>query len=279
MAASPPRLPTDRECERFWSDGAVALRGVYQDEWVDLLRRGVDRAMASEGRYSRRIQGEDEPVFFTDYLASDRVPDLKRFALEGPAAELSARIMNSRRANFLFDGIFVKEPGATKASVWHQDQPYYCVEGRQVVVLWAPLDPVPAAASLRCVRGSHRWGQAFRPVRFRDGGDFGRGEDDGFTDPPDVEAEHGDRLLGWDLEPGDVVAFHGMTIHGAAGNPQRSARRRATNTTWVGDDTVYVRHPGVMEPDFPDCGLAPGDPLDCPRFPRVFDADRRDAAR
>ena len=93
---------------------------------------------------------------------------------DAPIAELAASIMRSERANFLFDGIFVKEPGSTKPSAWHQDQPYYCVEGRQICVLWAPLDPCPASVSLRCVKGSHNWGKAFRPVRFRDLGDFGR---------------------------------------------------------------------------------------------------------
>lgn len=271
MPARPARLPTEREIAAYEADGAVALRGVYRNEWIDLLRRGVDEAMRTSDRYSRRIQDEGEPEFFTDYIASDRVPALKRFALEGPAAELSAALMRSKRANFLFDGVFVKEPGAVKPSVYHQDQPYYCVEGRQIVVLWAPLDPVPADVCLRCVRGSHTWGTAFRPVRFRDGGDFGRAAADGYLDPPDVERDHADKLLAWDLEPGDVVAFHGMTIHGAPGNPRTNARRRATNTTWVGDDAVYAERPGEMEPDFPDCGLEEGDPLDCDRFPRVFE--------
>ncbi len=271
MAIHPARLPSREEIAAFEADGAVALKGVYQPEWVELLREGVDEAMRTCDRYARRIQDEGEPDFFTDYIASDRVPALKRFALEGPAAELSAAIMRSKRANFLFDGVFVKEPGVAKRSVWHQDQPYYCVEGRQIVVIWAPLDPVPAETSLQCVKGSHTWGTAFRPIKFRDGSSFGRDAEHGYMEPPDVEADHVDKLLKWELEPGDVIAFHGMTIHGAPGNPGPN-RRRATNTTWVGDDTVYIERPGVMEPDFPDCGLKDGDPLDCDRFPRVFDA-------
>lgn len=271
MPARPVRLPDEAEIARYEADGACVLRGVYGREWVALLRDGVAQAMASCGRYSRRIQDKGDPVFFTDYLASDRVAALKRFALEGPAGELAAALMRSRRANFLFDGVFVKESGASKPSLYHQDQPYYCVEGRQIVVLWAPLDRVPAEVSLRCVKGSHRWPLPLAPLRFRDGGGFGRGSE-GHAAPGDIEARHGGDLLSWELEPGDVVAFHGMTVHGAPGNPQTDRRRRATNTTWVGDDAVYVERPGIMEPDFPDCGLRPGEPLDCPRFPRVFEA-------
>jgi ectoine hydroxylase-related dioxygenase (phytanoyl-CoA dioxygenase family) len=271
MAAHPARQPTEAEIRTLEEDGAVALRGVYQPEWVELLREGVAEAMRTSDRYTRRME-DGGATFFTDYVASSRVAALKRFALEGPAAELGGRLMRSKRANFLFDGIFVKEPGSTKPTAWHQDQPYYCVQGRQNVVLWAPLDPCPASVSLHCVKGSHTWGKAFRPIKFRDGADFGRDADDGYLDPPDVEREHGDRIMSWDLEPGDVVAFHGMTIHGAPGNLDNPHRRRATNTTWVGDDGIYIERPGVMEPDFPDCGLKPGDPIDSAYFPRVFDA-------
>ena len=271
MPAHPIRDVTEDEIRAFEADGCVAVRGVYQPDWIELLKEGVAEAMRTKGFYSRRME-EAGAVFFTDYIASDRVAALKRFALEGPGAEVGAALMRSKRANFLFDGIFVKEPGVTKRSVWHQDQPYYCVEGSQIVVLWAPLDPCPASVSLQCVKGSHTWGKAFRPIRFRDGGDFGRATADGYMDPPDVEREHADRIVSWDLEPGDVVAFHGMTIHGAPGNSQTDMPRRATNTTWVGDDTVYIKRPGIMEPDFPDCTLKPGDPLDGDRFPRVFTA-------
>ena len=62
-----------------------------------------------------------------------------------------------------------------------------------------------------------------------------------------------------------------MTVHGARGNPGPH-RRRATNTTWGGDDGVYTVRPGTMEPDFADCGLLPGNPIDSDHFPRVFDA-------
>jgi ectoine hydroxylase-related dioxygenase (phytanoyl-CoA dioxygenase family) len=65
--------------------------------------------------------------------------------------------------------------------------------------------------------------------------------------------------------------LHGMCIHGAPGNCQKHASRRAVATTWVGDDAVYVERPGEMEPDFSDRGLKPGDPLDEPAFPRVFE--------
>jgi len=61
----------------------------------------------------------------------------------------------------------VKEPGTRQATPWHQDQPYYNVNGRQNVSFWIPVDPVPLASTLRFVAGSHActW---YKPRTFRD---------------------------------------------------------------------------------------------------------------
>ena len=42
---------------------------------------------------------------------------------------------------------------------WHQDQPYYCVDGADTVSLWIPLDVVPRERTLEFVGGSHSWGK------------------------------------------------------------------------------------------------------------------------
>ena len=49
-----------------------------------------------------------------------------------------------------------KEPGTSKETPWHQDAPYYFVEGEQTVVSGSPVDPV-REATLRTIAGSHQW--------------------------------------------------------------------------------------------------------------------------
>ena len=46
----------------------------------------------------------------------------------------------------------------------------------------------------------------------------------------------------------DCIVFHGLTIHGAPGNPSSQRRRRAISTTRLGDDTTYVERAGLVEP-------------------------------
>ena len=57
MAAHPARQPTEAEIRQFEEDGAVALKGVYQPRWIELLRAGVDVAMATSDRYRGASRG------------------------------------------------------------------------------------------------------------------------------------------------------------------------------------------------------------------------------
>ena len=64
--------------------------------------------------------------------------------------------------------VLVKEPGTLEPTPWHHDQPYYFVDGTQIVSLWIPLDPVPRRTCVEYVAGSHRWGKWYTPKRFVD---------------------------------------------------------------------------------------------------------------
>ncbi len=156
MTDLPARTITPGEIATFGTDGAICLKGIIPPRWVAVLEDGIKGAMASSGRYTRRQSDDDDPgFFFSDFGASARVPALMNYALQSPAGEIAATLMRSRRANFLYDAVWVKEPGTAKPSAWHQDQPYYAVDGRQICIMWAPVDPVPADVVLHCVRGSH----------------------------------------------------------------------------------------------------------------------------
>jgi hypothetical protein len=50
---------------------------------------------------------------------------------------------------------------------WHQDQPYYNVDGQQNCSMWLPVDPVGRESTLEFVAGSHR-GPWLMPRTFMD---------------------------------------------------------------------------------------------------------------
>ena len=138
----------------------------------------------------------------------------------------------------------------------------------QNVSMWIPLDPVPATSGLRFVAGSHLWGRRFVPRRFIDHTPYGAA-DDRFELLPTDELLDGHEVIGWDVEAGDVLAFHFRTLHGAPGNDL--TRRRAVSLRWLGDDARFGVRPWTTSPPYEPKGLVPGGALDGdPRFPLVI---------
>lgn len=270
---------TDGDIRTFEEDGAVVLRGLYAKMWIDLIEAGIERALKTPGPYGRVQSAPDDPGFyFTDYYLWRHVPELKRFALEGPGGAMAAKLTRSKQINYFYDGLFVKEPGTVKPTLWHQDQPYYNVDGKKLVIMWIPVDPVSPEACLRLVRGSHRWGRWFVPKFVRSDRAL-IGADERFEPVPDVDAEPENYdVLAWTLEPGDCIAFHPMMLHGAAGNPQQKTRRRAISTTWLGDDAVYGERQAEVEPRIEGRVFRAGERLTDPAiFPKVWPREQASA--
>jgi ectoine hydroxylase-related dioxygenase (phytanoyl-CoA dioxygenase family) len=78
-------------------------------------------------------------------------------------------------------------------------------------------------------------------------------------------------VIGWELEPGDVIFFHMLTLHAAAG-VDSTRRRRVLSVRFLGDDMVHAPRPWVTSPSFPGLidELAPGAPLNHPLFPLLW---------
>src|SRR5215813_12871466 len=127
----------------FREDGAVLLPGAFGG-WVDILRAGIERNIASPSGDLRTYTGAaGAGRFFGDYCNWDRIPEYRRFVFESPAAAIAARLMDSRTVRLFHEHVLVKEPNSDVPTPWHHDQPYYNVDGLQTCSLWIPLDRVP----------------------------------------------------------------------------------------------------------------------------------------
>ena len=256
-------MMTTDEIKAFQRDGAVVVRGVFAD-WVDVMAEGIAQNIAEPGEYASE-NAVTQGRFFDDYCNWTRIAPFEDVVRNSPAAELAAIAMQSRTAQFFHDHVLVKEPGTPKPTPWHQDAPYYFVEGSQTVSIWIPLDPV-REASLRFIAGSHKWDKMVRPVSWADDSDFYAGDIEWMPVPDPDDAE----VLEWAMEPGDAVLFDYRTAHGARGNASQT-RRRALSLRWVGDDARFVQRPGRTSPPFPGHGMMPGDRLREDWFPVVWE--------
>lgn len=254
--------------DAFERDGAVLVKGLFSDHLGDIAA-GIDENMALPGVYAsdNLCVGEGESGrFFDDYCNWTRISAFERVVRESPAASVAAQLMRSSTAQFFHDHVLVKEPGTSKPTPWHQDSPYYFVEGEQAVSFWTAVEPVPCSRTLRFVAGSHQWPKPVLPTRWLKGDSFYTGGD--YIPAPDPDAE-GMPIMEWDLQPGDAVAFNFKTLHGSHGN-ESASRRRAFSLRWVGDDARYVERPGPTSPPFPGHGMRAGQRLREDWFPVIF---------
>ena len=267
MNRGPPRPPTAAEIDAYDRDGIVCLRGMFDADWITFMGRAVDDAMASPGPYAEEYTPEGAAGrFFGDLDLWRRHAAFRRFVFESPAAEIAGRAMGASRVNFFYDQLLVKEPGTAERTPWHQDQPYWAVSGRQVCSLWLPLDPVPEAVGVEYVCGSHLWPE-YSPYHFSDRTPYAN---TGLPPLPDIDATRAQhRIARFAMQPGDVLVFQAMIVHGAPGNTG-AGRRRALATRWTGDDARWCRRAGEVAIPTVDPGLAHGEPLSGDRFPLAW---------
>ncbi len=253
--------------ETYARDGAVLIPGLLRDA-VEPLRAAVEANIASPSPFERSYQPADGTArFFQDYCNWQRIPAFRETILHSAMAEAAAKLMRSKTARIFHEHVLVKEPGSSMKTPWHQDQPYYLVDGRQSVSFWVPLDSVSREISVEYVAGSHRWGRDFRPQRF-DGSALYQGDESEAV--PDMErVRDAFTVLGWAMQPGDAVAFDFRTLHGAPANTSAN-RRRAVSFRWVGDDARFAKRKGRTSPPFPHLTFEDGAPFEGPDFPIVW---------
>ncbi|MFM7686290.1 MAG: phytanoyl-CoA dioxygenase family protein [Actinomycetota bacterium] len=255
----------------FWADGAVCVRGAFTSDEVALARAAIDDNLASLSPLAKRASSADDGAFVEDFCNWQRLPVMERFIRESGAARLAGELMGASRVRLYHDHVLVKEPGTRQRTPWHQDQPYYNVDGRLNISMWCPVDPVPVESTLRLVRGSHL-GPWFMPRTFLDG--QARWFPEGALEElPVIDGNPRFEILEWALQPGDAVFFHMLTLHGTEGvtGPDR---RRVLSVRFLGDDMVHVVRPWTTSPPFPGLveELPDGAPLEHPLFPVLWEA-------
>ena len=265
---------TSSQIADFNRDGAILLRNVLDDRWIQVLAEGLEFANAHPDGMSA---GVSMPLRIDQFPASHS-PKLKQLLDNSPIAEIVGSMLNAP-VRFYMDQMFYKPAGLIAPSAWHQDTCYYNVDGHQLIRAWVCADPVPRNISLEVLRGSHLWNVTYRPPVGMDPKSdptgaarlnerFDRGETligkeafekwtyfDSFLDPslpvlPDIEQSRDSfDILGWDYQPGDVILFHGNIVHSALGGVELPHPRRSHASLWAGPDVNYLKRRSQSIPD------------------------------
>ncbi len=249
-------------------DGAVCVRGALSPEAIGSVAYAIDAVIAQPSLRHLRASDADDGAFVEDFCNHRRVPALGSVIDMPIWGELAATLTNSAEVRFFHDHVLVREAGTSQRTPWHQDQPYYNVDGTKGISFWIPTGPVPLSESLELVAGSHK-GPWYVPRTFKD--------HQAKWFPPGALAEAPDfsqsthQILRWQLEPGDLVAFNMATVHGAPGTG-RDRGRKVLSLRYLGDDMRHAPRPWTTSPPFPglEAEIEPGQPMDHPLFPVVW---------
>ena len=274
------RTLTNKEIDTYHRDGVVPLRGMFDKDWIELLNKGLNVNYEYPTERSRIWDKDDAGhTMFYDTLAWKEIEEYKKFIFDSPAAQICGQLMKVKAVYYFFDAVFVRSAGTKFETPWHQDEPYWSIEGYDACTLWMPLVPVKQKNCLSFVPGSHLFKSVFNQKNFgeltgnlKDQVDFSKIADQEF---PDINADP-ERfgVVNWELQPGDCIAFNGRTMHGGSGKLDNDTNLKVFTTKWMGDDVrIKFRNYG-MDPDFSSVmmkkGLKSGDRPSTDMYPLVW---------
>jgi ectoine hydroxylase-related dioxygenase (phytanoyl-CoA dioxygenase family) len=252
----------------FQRDGVVCLRQVFSRDWLDVIEAGI--LQAQQGQFDSQdtfAHDGDTGRFSYQQGAWRTVEQYRQLIIQSPAADVVWPFLKPGPLIFFYENLLVKEPGSTKADTpWHQDHPYYPMDGEKIINSWIPLDPIPEETALRFLKGSHRTGQVFRTVNFADNSATYEAAPTEFPAPPDFDADPEAVVLVGPVEPGDMLIWTSRTFHSAPGNRLKH-RRAAMSLNWCGGDVTYNGRPSVES--YRHESFRPGMPIACDKFPIV----------
>ena len=278
-----PRVITSDEITTYQRDGVVLLPEMFDRDWIDLLDKGLVTNCKNPTDRSR-VWDRDTAgrSMFWDSQAWQGIEQYRQFIFDSPAARIAGKLMESTHINFYFDAVFVRSAGSQFATPWHQDEPYWSVEGFNTCTIWMPLVPVKRKNALAYVPGSHRLDSVFYQYNFGnlnpdgktgvDQVDFSSVAEQSF---PDIDADpESFGVVSWDMQPGDCVAFNSRIMHGGSGKLDEGRELRVFTTKWLGDDVRIKFRECGMDPDhstiMTEHGLKPGDRPGTDLYPQIW---------
>jgi ectoine hydroxylase-related dioxygenase (phytanoyl-CoA dioxygenase family) len=238
--------------DTFEAQGAVAVRGLLDAEWIRTLRDAMPEIL--ERTYDpveKMGDGEGRTTRGRDGMWRDCEP-FARFLFDSPVGAAAAAFMRSTTARLYEDLLLYQDPGGDGPAGWHRDAPYWPLSGQQLSSIWFSLESVTRdTGGMRFVTASHL-------------------DDDELVraaSVPSAEAEQRPVVV-IEAEPGDVVVFHPRALHTAYGSAPDRPRRTFT-LRFTGDDIRWRPRRAMYHEWMRQCGLHKGDVLDHPWFPVV----------
>jgi ectoine hydroxylase-related dioxygenase (phytanoyl-CoA dioxygenase family) len=247
---------TEEQIRQYEADGAICIRGQFDQEWIDrMLAAAIDNIDNPSGRRGI-VDNEDDPGRMITGTHMSRFNDeFMEIAIRSPAAQIAAKLMRLDEVRYFYDQLLIKEAGSTVPVRWHNDLSYWPLDGNHVVTVWVACTPVSVATSgLVYLAGSHKGGKVYKPPRTNyksvaetsvSAQSAAADETERLDECPDLDSELDNpdyRFISWDMEAGDALVHHPLTLHASGKNASKSQQRVAFALRYFGGDATWRGH-------------------------------------
>lgn len=259
------------EIKQYNKEGVLYIPNLLNSEEIECLKNGINYNLQNLSPLAKVASlKSDNGLFIEDFCTWQNNTYYQQIIYDSPLAEIAAILMQSKQVRLYHDHLLVKEPYTQAVTPWHQDLPYYNINGMQNCSFWIPVDPVSRESTLEFISGSHL-GPWYTPRTFVDKKAkwFAEGVLNELASDHDIRSSQ--NILGWAMNPGDVLVFNMLTVHGSNGVP-KNQRRRVLSLRFMGDDATFSPREWRTSPEFPGLNerLQAGAPMDDPLFPLVY---------
>lgn len=282
MKAKLQRQITSEERRQFQRDGVVCLRSIIDPDWVDLAREGIEDQRRSPTEYATIVE-KDDLYFLVDQMPTYRNAKLRRVALESGAADVVKELYGINQVRWLYDQLFYKGSGQVPETPWHQDTVYGFLNGPNIVRVWIPVDHAPRQTSIEVVRGSHLWNIEYDIIQhiavLEDNVAHTKTGKFNYLDtradtrhklPNIEECRDSFDIVGFEADPGDVIAFNYHILHHAGAGLNPNEKRRAFAVVYGDERTTLMHRPNPIPGPLEHAGLTYSDGQSIAEFPQVF---------
>lgn len=238
----------------YHADGVVVLRNLLTAAELEQLTAALNFAESNPSPMSSNLAPGEGRQFFNDFNTWRKNPHISQLLSNTRLLSRGKEIAGTGKIRLFHDHILIKR-GMSPATPWHQDRPYYFVEGPKNYSIWMSPDSVAAEEGLAFLAGTHLLKRMFLPVNFKDGTVMdGPSEMEILSEAVLAELCKTHHEVGFDLLPGDALMFDNRIVH-MARRSDRAVDRRALSIRFLGEEARLTWNGVNQTPPFHRMGL------------------------
>ena len=113
----------------YHENGYLRLKNQLNPYIVSEIRKELKKEFAAKGKYSFVYETEGVVTAYTSAQLWQKNDYLKDFCLKSIIPQYCSLLMNSKKVNLYNDSSFIKLKNSKTATPWHNDMPYFPIEG------------------------------------------------------------------------------------------------------------------------------------------------------